>query len=360
MNYALRLGKLQKIIATLNCDVLLIEHPTHLYYLTGLEVSAGKLFVSSSSACLFVDGRYIDYCQTQTLYSVLPANESVIEDYLIEQSWYIIGFDKTFTSYQRFQELIQMVERISSILTVSMRIEPIDSCIKQLQRIKDTDEIRLLKEAAKLGFEGFLHIQALITTGITELELATELEIFWKKRGSSGVAFEPIIAFGSNSAMPHHHATSTILKMNCPVLIDCGVILNHYRSDMTRTLFFGSVSDEIKNIYKIVQEAKEKAMALCKPGTAVFQLDHAARNWIESKGYGKHFTHSLGHGIGLDTHEAPILRQTGIDRNTLLEEGMVITIEPGIYLQGLGGVRLEDTIAITASGYENFYPSTEP
>ena len=153
--------------------------------------------------------------------------------------------------------------------------------------------------------------------------------------------------------MPHYRAGPAKLKPNTPVLIDIGVVLAHYHSDMTRVAFFGAPPALIQTIYAIVEEAKARALAICRPGVLVGELDRSARDYISSKGYGDFFTHSLGHGIGLDIHEPPIIRDSGLYRTLPLQAGMAITIEPGIYLPGVGGVRLEDTIIITEQGYEN-------
>jgi len=193
----------------------------------------------------------------------------------------------------------------------------------------------------------------MLKEGISENELAIELEIFWKRRGSKAIAFDPIIAFGSNSSMPHYRVGQRKLNTGEAVLIDIGVNLNHYHSDMTRVVFFGDPDPKIASIYEIVLKAQELALENCRPGTPIAELDASARTYIEQKGYGENFTHSLGHGVGLEIHELPLIRSQSPGADTQLEEGMVVTIEPGIYLPGIGGVRIEDTVAITRDGYEN-------
>ena len=197
------------------------------------------------------------------------------------------------------------------------------------------------------------YVLSLLKEEISEAELALELEFFWKKRGAKKLAFDPIIAFGANSSMPHYRAGLAKLQSHTSILIDIGVVLSHYHSDMTRVVHFGTPTSVIEKIYSIVEEAKARALALCCPGTLVGELDRAARDWIASQGYGERFTHSLGHGVGLDIHEPPTIRDSGLYRTLPLQPGMVITIEPGIYLPGIGGVRLEDTVLITENGHEN-------
>lgn len=173
-----------------------------------------------------------------------------------------------------------------------------------------------------------------------------------EKKGGQGVAFEPIIAFGENSAIPHHRASETRLSQGMTVLIDIGVKWKGYHSDMTRTLFWGEPPEIMREIYDIVQEAQMRALTICKPGTLIGELDSAARDYITSKGYGEKFLHSLGHGVGLEIHEWPLIRKREPYQSLPLQAGMVITIEPGIYLSNIGGVRIEDTIVITPTGYE--------
>lgn len=352
MNYAARLARLKKKIESLPCDALLIENPTNLFYLTGLELSAGKLLVSSDDACLMIDGRYEESCRKQTLYPVLLLKENELKEWIASSHIERLGFDQQHTTYQAFLTLQQMAEKLKAE-SYALEIIPLESPIQSLRLIKDADEIACLRAAAQLGYQGYEHVVSLLQEGVTELELAFELEFFWKKRGASRLAFDSIIAFGPHSSMPHYRAGPTKLTSHTVILIDIGVVLAHYHSDMTRTIFFGTPPPLLQTIHSIVDEAKRKALAACKPGTLIGDLDHIAREWIASKGYGECFTHSLGHGIGLDIHEPPILRETGLYREMPLQPGMVITIEPGIYLPSIGGVRLEDTILVTENGYEN-------
>jgi Xaa-Pro aminopeptidase len=170
------------------------------------------------------------------------------------------------------------------------------------------------------------------------------------------MAFEPIIAFGANSALPHHRASETKLKAGDVILIDIGVVLNNYRSDMTRVILPKKPSAFVKQIYTIVREAQQAALDLCKPGVPLKALDLATREVMRKADVETHFVHSLGHGVGLDIHEYPRIKFDGEDKEVILKPGMVITIEPGLYFPKQFGVRYEDTIAITKTGYENFYP----
>ena len=256
-----------------------------------------------------------------------------------------LGFDSENTTHQSFLNLQMLLKETLLV--------PFNNPIQKIRSIKEPAEITLLSEAASLGIQGFHHIKSLLKDGIRESEISAELEIFWKKKGGQGLAFEPIIAFGANSAMPHYRASGTQLEQGMTVLIDIGVKWKGYHSDMSRTFFWGSPPVQMSEIYSIVEEAQQRALALCKPGTLIGDLDSAARDYIASKGYGENFMHSLGHGVGLEIHEWPLVCKREPYQNLPLEEGMVITIEPGIYLPGIGGVRIEDTVAITKIGYDN-------
>jgi Xaa-Pro aminopeptidase len=347
MDHKKRVLKLLKILEEHGCDALIVEDPINLYYLTGLELSTGMLLAHEQGAHLIVDGRYYENAQKTSTFPVLRSDEMTLAQRLATAPFSFIktlAFDSENTSFKRFEELEQ---------SLSCALIPLVNPVATLRLYKDPEELHLLHEAAALGCEGFKFVCSLLKEGITEIEIARELDIFWKRKGSKALAFEPIIAFGVNGSMPHYRAGSTILKQNMPVLIDIGVNIAHYHSDMTRVVFFGTPDPKIQEIYTIVQESQKLALALCKPGVLISDVDGAARDYITSKGYGEYFSHGLGHGIGLQIHEAPSIRNKPPFQSMPLATGMVITIEPGIYLPGVGGVRFEDTIAITPEGHEN-------
>ena len=342
MNYQKRLEKVREIIQSANCDAFLVDDTTNLYYSTGLNLSAGKLLVKRDDAFLLVDNRYFEFCKNKAPVNVLLSEKTPLESILNGVSK--LAFDSETTSYQDFLGLQKLLKEVTLV--------PLPNPIQKIRGIKDSQEIALLAEAAALNVTGYEYVKSLLKEGISEIEIATELEIFWKKKGGQALSFDPIIAFGENSALPHYHASDTCLKKGMAVLIDIGVKWQGYHSDMSRTLFWGEPPVILREIYEIVQEAQKLALALCKPGTLIGALDAAARDHITSKGYGENFLHSLGHGVGLEIHEWPLIRKREPYQNIPLEIGMVITIEPGIYLPGVGGVRIEDTIVITSAGYE--------
>lgn len=331
-----RINKVQKWLDRVSLEALIVEHPLDLYYLTGLKLSSGRLVIKREQATLFVDGRYIESAQKKA-----PCEVALIAFFKEISLQGKVGFDMATTSYQKYLELYAQFQE---------NLHPVDSPIKQIRQIKEQEEIALLFEAASLGSEGYDYVLTLLKEGVKEDHVATELELFWRKKGGEKVSFDPIIAFGANSSQPHYRAGNSVLKKQETVLIDIGVMKNAYASDMTRVVFFEGTPPQMQEIYDIVKSAQQAALKLCKKAVKLGDVDAAARRVITESGYGAHFTHSLGHGVGLDVHELPLVRQ---GNEEAIEEGMVFTIEPGIYLPGVGGVRLEDTIVITSDGYES-------
>jgi Xaa-Pro aminopeptidase len=337
-----RISKLQSFLKKWKVEGCLIESPLDLFYLTGLQLSLGILVVLQNKAQLFVDGRYIAFAKKN---SPVPVELLSKEAALLKQVS-SLAFDSSVTTVERERQLKKLY---SGILT------PLPQLLKQLRAIKDAAELKAMKKSAGVLWKGFEHVRRSLKVGITEKELALSFEIFCRKHGAEKLAFDPIIAFGKNSAYPHYRAGNAKLKKGEIVLIDIGVVVDHYHSDMTRTVFFGKADPRLILLDSVVKKAHAVAIALCKSGAKVGDLDKAARQVIQEAGLQELILHSLGHGIGLETHEFPRIKFQGEDHDAVLREGMVITIEPGLYLPGTGGIRHEDTIVITAKGYNNFY-----
>ena len=326
-----RLERLQSLLKEANLDLLVIEDPIDLYYMTGLQLSAGKLLVDLLGATLFVDGRYSEMCRKKSPFPVLPTdNASLIKWFEMPENRHlaVMGFDPAKTTYKRFLEWTELLHKISKDLPVRSikRTQAIDRAVSRLREVKGRNEIDCLRKAAQLGSKGFDFVCGLLKEGITELEVASELEIFWKRNGGQALAFDSIIAFGENSSMPHYRPGHVALTQGSPVLIDIGVKLLNYHSDMTRTVFFGPPPLKMVQIYEIVKEAQQRALDLCRPGRAIKELDKAAREYIISEGYGEFFSHNLGHGVGLEIHEAPSLSQTSVDAERLLDEAVATPV----------------------------------
>lgn len=354
MPYIKRLKKLQSSLREQQISLLFIDSPVDIYYLTGLNLSVGRLCIPlEGEPRLFVDGRYIEQCKLNSPFQVILREGEALLNYLRSlNSLESLGFDSQFTSYKGYIDLVELLNSLKQAGS-NPELAAIDNPLAQLRGIKDETEIQALREAGNLGSQGYDFACSLLKEGISEKEIAIELELFWKKRGGERLAFDSIIAFGPNSSMPHYRAGNAKLAKGETVLIDIGVVLNRYHSDMTRTLFFGAPPAEMIEIYAIVKEAQQRALAICQPGTLIGAVDRAARDFISERGYGAQFSHGLGHGVGLEVHEYPTLKNILPFKETPLQKGMVVTVEPGIYLKGIGGVRIENTIAITENGFED-------
>lgn len=346
-----RIKSLQKRLAASDLDACLIESSVDLLYFTGLQLSAGKLLVHKAAALLLVDGRYFQVAKEKAEMPVAPDTAGEVAAFCQKNRVKCLGFDAGHTTYDQFLGLKQSLKKGG----VQAKLEPSSAFFKLCRLIKSPDEIALMKKSAKLAWKGFLFLQSLLKTGITEKEMARSFEIFCLEQGADKLGFDPIIAFGKASAMPHYRPGNARLKEGDLVLIDIGVVLNHYHSDMTRVLFYKKEDPYLAKLYAITKKAQANALKLCRPGVKLKELDLAARSVMAKEKVEELFVHNLGHGIGLQCHEFPRISSKGEDRECVLEEGMAITIEPGLYVPGKGGVRYEDTVIITKTGHTNFY-----
>ena len=359
MPYTNRQDNVRKLLKEKSIDVLIVDDPINLFYLTGLDVSMGRLLVTSKISLLFVDNRYFESCQKQSSCKVVLSDKNAFSEMLTNPDFNYLktmAFDSENTPYKHFIELETLTHQLKDQTSgrCNIKLVPLDNPVKWIRMIKEPSELEILKEAANLGSRGFDKICTLLKVGVTEIEIAQELEIFWKREGAKTIAFDPIVAFGANSSMPHYKSSNCALKHGDIILMDIGVNVSNYHSDMTRMAFFGPPPEQISVIYPIVQRAQKLALEICKPGTLIKDIDATAREFISDQGYGEFFTHGIGHGVGLEIHELPTMRyQTALNANLELQPGMVITIEPGIYLPKIGGVRIEDTVVITPNGHEN-------
>ncbi|MGP1406292.1 M24 family metallopeptidase, partial [Filifactor alocis] len=225
-----------------------------------------------------------------------------------------------------------------------------------LRAVKDEEEIDNLRQAAAIADKGFLHVLDIVKPGMTEKELALELEFFMRKQGASGLSFTTIVASGIRSSMPHGVASDKVIEKNDMLTLDFGCMYNGYCSDMTRTFVVGTADERQKELYNIVLETQLKVLEAIKPGARCKEIDALSREIIGGYGYGEFYGHGLGHGVGLEIHELPVLNGTS---EFVLEENMVVTDEPGIYLPDFGGVRIEDTVLVTKDGYDLISRSTK-
>lgn len=346
-NYSKRIQKLQNLLKNKNLDGMYLVHPLAILYFTGLNLSTGRLLISPTHLAIFVDSRYREYVENSTHFFVAPLNSPLLKKTLA--TWKEIGIEGYDMSYAEVLDLKKIIPKRSHLHSVAFS--------KQLRSIKEESEIQYLQASASLLWKGFLSVQGMLQPGITEKEVENLFRKFCIDHNAKE-AFDPIIAFGANGSKPHHKSSNKKLENNTLILIDIGLDLNSYASDMTRMVFFGNVDPKWHHLHKLVEKAKQAALDQCCAGRVIRDLDLTARKIFKQENVEEYFVHGLGHGVGLDVHEWPSIHSKGPFANTTLEENMVITIEPGLYFPGKGGIRIEDTIQITRDGYENFFPQS--
>jgi Xaa-Pro aminopeptidase len=348
---------------------MLITHPCDVRYLTGFTGSNAALVLLHASAqrkttrvapgrrpVLFTDGRYIGQARQETKHAgVVIAQGPVLREacvWMVAQGIRRCAFDAehtTVTALDSMRQWIPSKQRRGFF-------QPVPPLAAGLRERKDTEEIQRLRTAAQLGCSLFEDLLTRIEAGKQEVEIAAHLEFAARMVGAEGMSFETIVASGARSALPHGHATQQRLPRRGFVVLDFGVMLNGYCSDMTRTVHVGRASVAERDVYQAVLEAQMAAIAAIKPGISCGDVDEAARSVLRRAGLADFFTHSTGHGVGLEIHEGP---RIAAKQHQQLESGMVITIEPGVYLQGKFGVRIEDMVLVTRSGAEILTPATK-
>jgi Xaa-Pro aminopeptidase len=342
MTYAHRRKKVIKLLRELDLDAFLFCQPQNLRYLCGFSGSDGALLVTSDQLVFLTDSRYTtqagEEVSADQIIEYKTKNDGIV-DQLKRFGAKRIGFE-TDLSYG-------VVQQLQNSAVDSWQWRAIKDELYGLRLLKTEDEIHRITTAADLNFEAFSEVDGLIRPGVSEKELALALEFAMRKRGADEKAFDIIVASGVRGALPHGVASDKTLQEGELVTIDFGCRFDGYHSDETVTLALGDVSAELRKIYDTVLEAHDRALAAVEPGIPLLELDRIAREYIKSMEYGAYFGHGLGHGVGLDVHESPAVSP----RSSLTaEEGMVFTVEPGIYIVGVGGVRIEDMVLVTADG----------
>jgi Xaa-Pro aminopeptidase len=343
-------------MAAQGMEALLVTHLPDVRWLCGFTGSNAALAVTAKKAALFTDGRYTTQAREETRGArVVIAKKSALGECcaLLAESANRAWFDPQHTTVG---ELGLMRSGVSAKKRRGFFVALERPLVSTLRMVKDAGELKRMQEAAALGCELFTSMLPRIEGGMTEVALAAELEYEARKRGAEGMSFETIIASGARSALPHGRATEARLPRKGFVTLDFGVILNGYCSDMTRTVHVGRASGEERAAYEAVLEAQEAAVSAVKPGATCGAVDKAARDVLEKAGFGKYFTHSTGHGVGLEIHEQP---RVAAGQEARLETGMVITIEPGVYLPGKFGIRIEDMVAVSETGNRILTPVTK-
>jgi Xaa-Pro aminopeptidase len=339
MNYKTRITALRNKLKDIGADAILIEKKENYRYMSGFTGTFAYLIISNEDSLILTDSRYTEQATEQApdyeLVNFIGSN--VIENILIEKNikkLAIEGDTVTVTKYKDYQK----IETLNEIIISS-------GIVEALRKIKDDEEISLIKKAVMLADEGFKHILKFIRSGITEKDIEMELEYYMRKSGASGASFDIIVATGTRTSMPHAIAGDTLVKNGDAVMIDFGCIFDGYCSDITRTVFVGKPDKEMKRIYDTVMRVQKAGIENALEGKYAADVHLTASDMIDQAGYKGRFGHGLGHGVGLEIHELPRVSLFGSEA---LVNNMVVTVEPGIYVPGLGGVRIEDMLVINS------------
>lgn len=339
-----RVEKLRIRMQEQGLDAMLITSPYNLRYMSHFTGTTGLAVVTLEKAFFVTDFRYTEQVAKQAIGYEIIQNKGPIYDEVVNivrsNGIEALGFEEDFVTFSTFEALEDMMP---------CDLVPVSGMMEALRLIKEPAEIATIKKACSISDAAYEHILGVVKPGMTEIEVANELDFYMRKLGASGVSFETIVASGVRSAMPHGVASSKVIEQGDFITIDFGCYYDGYVSDMTRTFALGEPDPKLKEIYQIVLEAQLKVIDAAKPGVTGAQLDTIARDHIASHGYGEAFGHSTGHGIGLEIHESPAISAKS---DYTLVPGNVITDEPGIYLPGIGGVRIEDDLVITETGNE--------
>lgn len=350
-----RLEKVRAKMDDLGIDSLLVTHPDNRRYLSGFGGhdqppldTAGFLLIGPNDICLITDGRYgiqagrelppeLGIDVAVHIGKLLPT----VTEQIKKRGCKRLGFESAHLIHLWWRSIAEAVPESNLVPTLSV-VEP-------LRMVKDEDELSILRRAIALSDQAFNLVSRRIEVGMTEKQVAWDIEKTMRDLGADGNAFNAMVASGPNSALPHAIAGDRAIQAGEPIIIDMGAKLEGYNSDMTRTLCLGEPSDKFREVYRTVLEACLRAERELKPGMTGREADALSRDVIEGAGYGEYFTHSLGHGIGLEVHEGPSLRKTVEDT---IPEGSVTSVEPGIYIEDWGGVRIEDLVLFTGNGVE--------
>jgi Xaa-Pro aminopeptidase len=361
MNFVGRQKKLREQLASAGMDALLVSHLPNLRYLCGFAGSAGFLLVTETGSVFFTDVRY----DTQAREEVKGAKVVIARHAVLNALGEWMGRRRRGTRSKGWtvgieSEHLTVAERkrLADLLPSGLRLRNSPVLVERARMLKDDDELKLIRAAVRLGASLFDRALEVLRVGVKESEVAAEMEYAARRAGAEAMSFSTIIAAGARSALPHGKATQQAVAPGGFVVCDFGVILGGYCSDQTRTVWVGAASgaraDEARHAYESVKDAQEAAIAAVRPGISVGEVDAAARKVLRKAGLGRYFTHSTGHGVGLEIHEAP---RVAAGQKELLKPGMVITIEPGVYFPGKWGVRIEDMVAVSETGSEVLTPT---
>ena len=352
MDHPMRKDRIAGRLAELEVDAIVVTTPANVRYLTGFTGSNGQALITSGAGVFFTDGRYTEQSRRE-----VPGMERVtyrehlarsVRDACAANGVRRLGFEDgglTVRTYRSFEETLEGVELVA-----------VGDEVDRERWIKDDEELELIQSAQDATDRAFEDILERLAVGLSERQVAQELEHAMRRAGADGLSFDTIVAFGENAAEPHHEPNHRALEDGDIVKMDFGALWGGYHADMTRTVAFGAIGSELRRIYGVVQEAQQAGLDAVRAGATGGEVDAASRKVVEDAGYGEAFSHGLGHGVGLEVHEGPGLRREGTDE---LPAGSVVTVEPGVYVPGLGGVRIEDMVVVGDDGGRAMPSSTK-
>jgi len=326
-------------------DGILFTGLENIRYLCGFTGSDGAYILTQRESFFLTDSRYWTQSEKEVIGSQIVRYNKKLEGiafHLADLKLKRIGFESLSLSFSLHQSLMKKI-------TNGVDFLPLENELRNLRALKDDQELLSMKSAIDISSRAFEHILGMMKEGVIERDLALEMEFFMKKNGADAMGFDVILASGKRSALPHGKAGEKRIQRGDLILIDFGSRFDGYHSDQTRTVVCGNPSPDQKKIYQIVKEAHDRAIEKIRPRIPILEIDAAARNYIRDCGYDEYFGHGTGHGIGLAVHEEPVVNR---DNKEPAQEGMVFTIEPGIYLPALGGIRIEDMVRVTSNGAE--------
>ena len=338
------LQKLRAKFEKYGLDSILISNLDNVRYLSDFTGGEGSLLITQGENYFLTDSRYVTQASEQTTGFIVrkyEKRESEISDLASRLNIKNLGFEPLYVTFKVYRKLLEKLEGIA--------FTPIDEGLDSLRGVKEDTEVELIREAIRIASESFVKLVGEIEIGMQERDIALEMEYLMRKMGAEKVSFDTIVASGKRAALPHGIATSKKIEEGDLILIDYGARYQGYYSDETQTVVVGKPSARQEEIYEVVKEAQEKAFEAIRPGIDVTEVDAAARDHIKKAGFEEYFGHGTGHGVGLAVHESPRISPLG---EGVLEEGMVFTVEPGIYIPEWGGIRLEDMVRVTSHGYE--------
>jgi Xaa-Pro aminopeptidase len=341
-----RLKELQRRLAAERLDCFVVTHLPNIFYLCGFTGSAGALVVNSAGATLLTDSRYTIQASQEACGVAVRIVGGPLDEAITAETR---GRRRTRVGFEPAHLTVEQHARLVGAAGKTVEWVGLPGAVEKLRMVKDPEEVQRMRASARLISEVFEELVSLMKPGVRERDLAAEADFRMRRKGASGPAFDTIVASGKRAALPHAHPSSKPLGKNELVVFDLGAILAGYCSDLTRTVFLGRSQTRVRRWYRAVLEAQEAARETLRPGVAAGSVDAAARRILKRYGLDRRFTHNTGHGLGIEVHEGPRL---GRNEKARITTGHVVTLEPGVYVEGVGGIRVEDDVLVLAKGTE--------